>query len=128
MADRKRKRKRHAGSSSSSGAAPGASSRTAAGASSGPGPGPSTASRRSVPPAPAPVGGSSMNRGYAKAELKNVAAREALQPIGPENRPRIVLIAVVWLALACAGLIYSLVSADGEGAVGQRFGNGLMFL
>jgi peptidoglycan/LPS O-acetylase OafA/YrhL len=67
-----------------------------------------------------------MKRGYAKAELKNIAAREALQPIGPENRPRIVLVACAWLLLACISLVVSIVTADGDGVAGQRFGNALM--
>jgi peptidoglycan/LPS O-acetylase OafA/YrhL len=69
-----------------------------------------------------------MKRGYAKAEEKNVAAREALEPIGPENRPRIVLIACAWLALACISLVVSIITADGKGVAGQRFGNALMLL
>lgn len=114
MADRKRKRKRHA-----QGPRPGSSTRTA------PRPATPPASAR---PAPAAKGGGSdaMKRGYAKAELKNIAAREALQPIGPENRPRVVLIACGWLLLACVSLVVSIVSADGDGATGQRIGNALM--
>lgn len=111
MADRKRKRKRHAGASS----APG-------GAASRPAPRPATPA---APPAPA-GGQNGMKRGYAKAELKNVAAREALQPIGPENRPRIVLIACAWLVVACISIVISIVTADGDGVGSQRFGNALM--
>jgi hypothetical protein len=112
MADRKRKRKRHAGASASP-----------AGAPSRPAP-----TRPSPPPAPAPGGGDAMKRGYAKAEQKNVAARAALQPIGPENRPRIVLIACAWLLVACVSIVVSIVTADGDGVGGQRFGNALMLL
>jgi hypothetical protein len=111
MADRKRKRKRHAGASPTS---------------------TGTAARPSAPPRPAsppPAGGSdAMKRGYAKAELKNIAAREALQPIGPENRPRIVLVACAWLLVACVSIVVSIVTADGDDAGGQRFGNALMLL
>jgi hypothetical protein len=114
MADRKRKRKRHAGGT-------GAAGKTVAARPAAPSP---------AGPAPAPKAGgnTAMRRGYAKAEEKNVAARAALQPIGPENRPRIVVIACAWLLLACASLVVSIVSADGQGAVAQRFGNGLMLL
>lgn len=69
-----------------------------------------------------------MKRGYAKAELKNIAAREALEPIGPENRPRVVLVACAWLLLACVSLVVSIVTADGDDAAGQRVGNALMLL
>lgn len=67
-----------------------------------------------------------MKRGYAKAELKNIEARKALEPISAENRPRIVLIACAWLLLACVSLVVSIITADGKGALGQRFGNALM--
>jgi hypothetical protein len=111
MADRKRKRKRHAGASATS---TGTAAR------------PSAAPRPASPPAAG--GGDAMKRGYAKAELKNIAAREALQPIGPENRPRIVLVACAWLLVACVSIVVSIVTADGDGAGGQRFGNALMLL
>lgn len=107
MADRKRKRKRQG---AASGGARAAATRTA--------PRPTAASPN--------AGGDAMKRGYAKAELKNIAAREALEPIGPENRPRIVLIACAWLLLACISLVVSIVTADGDDATGQRFGNALM--
>lgn len=110
MADRKRKRKRQAGASASSG---GTATRPAT-------------PRPTAPPAPASSGDSGMKRGYAKAELKNVAARDALQPIGPENRPRIVLVACAWLVVACISIVASIVTADGDGAGSQRFGNALM--
>lgn len=109
MADRKRKRKRHA---TGTGAAKAPASRAAP-----------------RPAAPAPKGGGdAMKRGYAKAELKNIAAREALQPIGPENRPRIVLVACAWLLLACVSLVVSFVTADGDEAGTQRVGNALFLL
>jgi len=113
MADRKRKRKRHA-----QGTGAGSVPRTA--------PRPSAPPAARATPAPKAGGGDAMKRGYAKAELKNIAAREALQPIGPENRPRIVLIACAWLLLACVSLVVSIVTADGDGVAGQRFGNALM--
>lgn len=123
MADRKRKRKRHAGG-------PGAGQKSAAArpAAAGPNAGRPAAQRPVSAGAPAakPEGNAAMRRGYAKAEQKNIAAREALQPIGPENRPQIVLVACAWLLLACASLAVSIVSADGDGAMAQRFGNGLM--
>lgn len=115
MADRKRKRKRHAGGS---GAARGAG----------------TPKRTDVrppaatPPTPKAGGSDAMKRGYAKAELKNIAAREALEPIGPENRPRIVPIACAWLLLACVSLVVSFVTADGDEVATQRFGNALFLI
>lgn len=115
MADRKRKRKRHAGGSGAARAA-------------------GTPKRPDAPKAPdaqppAPKGGGdAMKRGYAKAELKNIAAREALQPIGPENRPRIVLVACAWLLLACISLVVSFVTADGDEVGAQRFGNALFLV
>lgn len=114
MADRKRKRKRNGGGSGAAKATPAATR-----------PAPASA------PAPAPPkggGGDAMKRGYAKAELKNIAAREALEPIGPENRPRVVLVACAWLLLACVSLVVSIVTADGDDAAGQRVGNALMLL
>ncbi|MEV4423561.1 hypothetical protein AB0L40_26870, partial [Patulibacter sp. NPDC049589] len=110
MADRKRKRKRHAGTTGA--------------------PQKPTATRTVPSPAPPPKAGGNdaMKRGYAKAELKNIAAREALEPIGPENRPRIVLIACGWLLLACISLIVSIITADGDGANATRFGNALMLI
>ena len=111
MADRKRKRKR-----TGQGATAPAPARTA----------PHPTAPRATPPAGEAGGGDAMKRGYAKAELKNIAAREALKPIGPENRPRIVLVACAWLLLACISLVVSIVTADGDGVAGQRFGNALM--
>lgn len=109
MADRKRKRKRQGGGTGAARSAPAASS---------------AAPRRADPPK---VGGAdAMKRGYAKAELKNIAAREALEPIGPENRPKVVLVACAWLLLACVSLVVSIVTADGDDAAGQRVGNALM--
>lgn len=108
MADRKRKRKRQGAGPAK--VAP-AATRTAP---------------RPAAPAPKAGGNDAMKRGYAKAELKNIAAREALEPIGPENRPRIVLVACAWLFLACISLVVSIVTADGSDAGGQRFGNALM--
>lgn len=113
MADRKRKRKRH-----SAGTGP-AKAGTA----------PRTAPRPAATAAPPKAGGGdAMKRGYAKAELKNIAAREALEPIGPENRPRVVLVACAWMLLACVSLVASIVTADGDDAGGQRIGNALMLV
>lgn len=111
MADRKRKRKRQGAGSGAAKAAPTVT----------------RAASRPPTAAPAKAGGSdAMKRGYAKAELKNIAAREALEPIGPENRPRIVLVACAWLLLACVSLVVSIVTADGDDASAQRSGNALM--
>jgi hypothetical protein len=120
MADRKRKRKRSAGAQGSAKKPVQAATRTA----------PSPADRSTGQGArPARGGGSdAMRRGYAKAELKNIEARKALEPISAENRPQIVLIACAWLLLACISLVVSIVTADGKGALGTRFGNGLMLV
>jgi hypothetical protein len=114
MADRKRKRKqrptapaaRPAASAPESGAAPAAPERSAEKAG----------------------GRDSMRRGYAKAEQKNIAAREALQPISTANRPGIVLVACAWLLVACASIVYSLITADGKGVAAQRGSNALVLV
>jgi peptidoglycan/LPS O-acetylase OafA/YrhL len=69
-----------------------------------------------------------MRRGYAKAEIKNAAAREALEPISPENRPRIVLIACAWLLVVAANIVYNGLAADGDSATTGRIGNVLMLI
>lgn len=54
-----------------------------------------------------------MSAGYAKAELKNQAAREALEPLGAGERPTVVtvgavfstVVAVILLASSLVGLI-----------------------
>jgi hypothetical protein len=69
-----------------------------------------------------------MRRGYAKAEQKNIAAREALAPISTADRPGIVLVACAWLLVACASIVYSLITADGKGVAAQRGSNALVLV
>ncbi|MGX6447760.1 hypothetical protein ACVU7I_06790, partial [Patulibacter sp. S7RM1-6] len=79
-------------------------------------------------PAPDEAGGGrgAMSRGYAKAEQKNEAAREALEPLRDGERPGVVVAAVVWLALIGAGMVYTAITADGENAGSTRAGNLVM--
>lgn len=116
MADRKRKRKGRA--PVRSGAATGATGAAA----------PTPPSAEQTPAdAPSPEGGrDAMRRGYAKAEVKNQAAREALEPISTANRPRIVVVACAWLVVACVSIVVSLITADGNGVAAQRGSNVLV--
>jgi hypothetical protein len=50
-------------------------------------------------------GGNSMARGYAKAEERNQEAREALQPLAPGERPRVVTIGAVVAGLIAASIV-----------------------
>ncbi|MFA4928737.1 MAG: hypothetical protein WC558_09475 [Patulibacter sp.] len=107
MADRKRKRK-------SSGA------RTA----------PTRPAAREKAPAPAPPaqnGSEMMKRGYARAELKNEAVREALEPLEPGERPGILAATVAWLGLIAAVMVYNAIASNGL-SNGSRVGNGVMVL
>jgi hypothetical protein len=113
MADRKRKRKQRP-------TAP-----TARAATSAPKATASPAPERSAEEA---GGRDAMRRGYAKAEQKNIAAREALEPISTANRPKIVLVACAWLLVACASIVYSLITADGKGVAAQRGSNALVLV
>ncbi|WP_022927164.1 hypothetical protein [Patulibacter americanus] len=115
MADRKRKRKQRP----TAPAARPAASAPESGAS------PAAAPERSAEEA---GGRDAMRRGYAKAEQKNIAAREALQPISTANRPGIVLVACAWLLVACASIVYSLITADGKGVAAQRGSNALVLV
>lgn len=117
MADRKRKRKQRP-------TAPAA--RAAASA---------PAPEAEVSPAPAPArsadeagGRDAMRRGYAKAEQKNIAAREALEPISTAERPGIVVVACAWLLIACISIVVSFFTADGDGVAAQRGSNALVLV
>lgn len=46
--------------------------------------------------------GDPMKAGYAKAEIKNQAAREALEPLGPGERPKVVTIGAVASGIVAA--------------------------
>lgn len=113
MADRKRKRKQRP-------TAPAA--RAAA-----------SAPKADASPAPErsgtePGGRDAMRRGYAKAEQKNVAAREALEPISTAERPGIVVVACAWLLIACISIVVSFFTADGDGVAAQRGSNALVLV
>ncbi|MCK9248228.1 MAG: hypothetical protein M0P31_04530 [Solirubrobacteraceae bacterium] len=80
-----------------------------------------------------PTGRNAMARGYARAEEKNQAIRESLQPYGPGERPRVVIYAVIWLALLVANFIYGAITVEtdtGErdNVVGRIQNIGLMLL
>jgi hypothetical protein len=115
MADRKRKRKQR----------PTAPAARSAASAPEPGASPAAAPERSAEEA---GGRDAMRRGYAKAEQKNIAAREALEPISTANRPGIVLVACAWLLVACASIVYSLITADGKGVAAQRGSNALVLV
>jgi hypothetical protein len=55
--------------------------------------------RKQRRPRPAPGAANPMARGYAKAEERNRAAREALEPLGEGERPTIVTVGAVISAL-----------------------------
>lgn len=114
MADRKRKRKQRP---SAPAARPAATAPDAAPAAGTP--------ERS---APEDGGRDAMRRGYAKAELKNIAAREALQPISTAERPGIVVVACGWLLIACISIVVSFFTADGDGVAAQRGSNALVLV
>lgn len=116
MADRKRKRKQRPTAPAARAAASAPAPEAGADAAS---------SERS---AAEPGGRDAMRRGYAKAEQKNIAAREALEPISTANRPGIVLVACAWLLVACASIVYSLITADGKGVAAQRGSNALVLV
>jgi hypothetical protein len=62
-------------------------------------------------------GAERMQRGYAKAELRNQAAREALVPLGEGERPTVVTIGAVvsaLIALSIVGGYLAGVKVDGE--------------
>lgn len=110
MADRKRKRK-----SSAARTAParnGASASTPADA---------------TPPKPKESGAEMMKRGYARAEVKNQATREALEPLKPGERPGILVATVVWILVIAAVMVYNAVASNGL-SNGSRVGNGVMVL
>jgi hypothetical protein len=50
-------------------------------------------------------GGNSMARGYAKAEERNQAAREALDPLAPGERPTVVTIGAVVAGLIAVSIV-----------------------
>jgi hypothetical protein len=58
-----------------------------------------------------------MERGYARAEERNQAAREALEPLAEGERPLVVTIGAVVAALICGSIVIGYVSGtevDGE--------------
>lgn len=108
MADRKRKRK--------SSAARNAPARNGA-----------SAPANATPPRPKESGAEMMKRGYARAEVKNQATREALQPLEPGERPGILLATVVWILVIAAVMTYNAIASNGL-SNGSRVGNGVMVL
>lgn len=61
--------------------------------------------------------GGPMERGYAKAEQRNQEAREALQPLGPGERPLVVTIGAVVSALIALSIVVGYLAGaevDGE--------------
>jgi hypothetical protein len=55
-------------------------------------------------------GSDAMARGYAKAEERNQAAREALQPLAPGARPTVVTVGAVVAGLIAASIIIGYVA------------------
>jgi hypothetical protein len=55
-------------------------------------------------------GGDAMARGYAKAEERNQAAREALQPLAPGERPTVVTVGAVVAGLIAVSIIIGYVA------------------
>jgi hypothetical protein len=74
-----------------------------------------------------PAGADRMRRGYARAEERNAAVRATLTPLGPDERPPALRVAIaVAFALALANLIAFALGADVPGS-GSRAG-GLVFV
>jgi hypothetical protein len=46
-----------------------------------------------------------MEAGYAKAEVRNQAAREALVPLAPDERPAVVTVSAILAALVAASIL-----------------------
>lgn len=110
MADRKRKRKSSAARTAP--AHPGTRASAPADA---------------TPPKPKESGAEMMKRGYARAEVKNQATREALEPLKPGERPGILVATVVWILVIAAVMVYNAVASNGL-SNGSRVGNGVMVL
>src|SRR6185437_9059253 len=73
------------------------------------------------PPDAAPA--DRMRRGYARAEERNAAVRAQLEPLGPEERPRPLVIAAALAALlAVANLVAWAAGLDVEGKKPGAFG------
>lgn len=109
MADRKRKRKSPASRSEPPRKATGTSSSPAptspAGHNNGNGDG----------------GNDAMKRGYARAEAKNQAVRDSLEPLEPGERPGVVVATAVWCLVIAANMGYNAIFADVS--AGGRIGN-----
>ncbi len=81
-----------------------------------------------APPKPRPESGAEMmKRGYARAEEKNQAVRDSLQPLEPGERPGVVVSAVAWMTLIALVMVYNAVASNGL-SDGSRVGNGAMVL
>ncbi len=69
--------------------------------------------------APAESGADAMRAGYAKAEVKNQAAREALQPLAEGERPTVVTVGAICSAVVAlilwAQTVYALITGDDAG-------------
>jgi hypothetical protein len=63
-----------------------------------------TRKRKQRRPGPRPAGGNPMARGYARAEERNRAARDALDPLEPGERPGIVTVGAVLSALVAISI------------------------
>jgi hypothetical protein len=62
-----------------------------------------------------------MERGYARAEERNQAAREALQPLAGGERPRVVTIGAVVSALIAVSIVVGYVAGTEVGGEKPRF-------
>ncbi len=108
MADRKRKRKSSAARAARSQPDPSATVADAA-------PDPEPAARPAS-------GAEMMKRGYARAEEKNQAVRESLEPMRPGERPPVLIAAVVWLLVIAVVMVYN-AFASSDLSNGSRVGN-----
>lgn len=106
MADRKRKRKSSANRAAPARPAP-------------------NAPKAAAPPPPKQDGAAMMKRGYARAEERNQATREALEPLKPGERPGVLVAAVAWMALMAALMAYNAIASN-DLSNGSRVGNGVM--
>jgi hypothetical protein len=76
--------------------------------------------RRRVSRAP---GGSAIGRGYARGRVRDEAARAALEPLGPGERPTAVTVgAIAAVALALANVVALIASWDAGPGSGDRDG------
>jgi hypothetical protein len=93
VAEERRKRKERGGAGEGGAAAPGAAN------------GAAHATNGTAAHSPRPSPRERMEAGYAKAEVRNQAARQALVPLAPGERPAVVTVSAILAALVAASIL-----------------------